>query len=77
MRPKTIEALARLNHINNAMWAKLGRESLTDFSCQWEELTEYQRELYIAGIELLICEYRRRFSPVKWLWRLYYKYHGW
>ncbi len=62
-------------HINNAVWAKLKTEdTISDFTLSWEKLTEYHQELYIAGVEILIIQYRMRISPIKWFWKLYYRF---
>ena len=72
----TVEQLARFNHINNAIWSKLGNETIKDFTVDWDELTEYQRELYVAGIEVLIDLYRTQLSSLRGLWRFYYRCKG-
>lgn len=68
--------LAKMAHINNAIWAKLGEGGIKDFTCCWDELTEYQKEFYIAGVELLIIEYRLTLSSARWLWKIYYRWRG-
>ena len=66
--------MAKMAHINNAIWSKLGDDTIKDFTCNWRELTEYQKELYIAGIEIMIIRYRQEISSVRWFWNFYYKY---
>lgn len=68
--------LAKWVHINNAIWSKLGDDTIKDFTCDWVNLTEYQKELYIAGIEIMIVRYRLEISPIKWFWKFYYKISG-
>ena len=68
--------LAKMVHINNAIWSKLGADTIKDFTCDWENLTEYQRDLYMAGVEIMIVRYRQEISPIRWFWNLYYKCSG-
>ena len=74
MNEKTIVALAKLNHINNAIWPKLKEETIKDFTTDWEDLTDYQRELYIAGVEFVISQYRLNLSPLRLFWRLFARF---
>ena len=45
--------IAKLTHINERIWAKIyGTPDPHD--CRWGELSEYHKDLYIAGAELLM-----------------------
>jgi len=66
--------LAKITHMNNAIWAKLGDDSIKDFTCDWKDLTEYQKDLYKAGIEIMIIRYNQEMSPIRWFWKFYYKH---
>ena len=74
MNKKKILKLARIAHINNSVWSKMKEGTIVDFTCDWDDLTEFQRELYVAGIEFLLDYYRMNLSPIRWFWNLYYKY---
>ena len=72
--------LAKMAHINNAIWSKLdtavSSDTIKDFTCDWEDLTEYQKELYIDGIVIMVIRFRQEISPMRWFWKFYYKYRG-
>ena len=76
MNTNTILGMAKMAHINNAIWSKMKEGTIADFTCGWAELTEYQKELYIAGIELMVIVYRVNYSPIRWFWHIYYRLFG-
>ena len=74
MNNKMILRMAKIAHTNNSIWSKMKEGTITDFTCAWADLTEYQMELYIAGIEIMIVTYRLSYSPIRWFWNFYYKH---
>ena len=76
MNTNTILQMAKMAHTNNAIWSKMKEGTITDFTFAWADLTEYQRELYIAGIELMVIVYRMNHSPIRWFWHIYYRLFG-
>ncbi len=68
---------SKMVHMGNAIWHKLSdTETIRDFTCDWGDLTEYQKELYIATVEIMLVRYRLEMSPIRWPWSIYYKYQG-
>ncbi len=59
-----IEGLARKIHINERIWVKIYKTE-DSHSCKWEELSEYHRELYLAGADILISYLHRQGVVIK------------
>lgn len=74
MNEATIKKLARMVHISNGIWHKIGVSSEQLCTTCWEELDEYHQELYIANIESMLEYYRCNLSPIRFFWRLYYEW---
>ena len=52
-REEIREGIARNVHINQRIWAKIFKTE-DPHNCKWEELSEYHRELYLAGADIIM-----------------------
>ena len=78
MNENEIEKRARLRHFSDFIWSELPEDrTIKDFRCSWEDLTEEQRDFYLAFVveeELII---RLTYSPFRLWWRFYYNFVDW
>lgn len=58
------ERVAKLTHMGERIWAKI-YNTPDPHNCKWEELSDYHRELYLAGAEFLLTELHLRGAVIK------------